>query len=55
MTKKYEKCGIRYKYCDCLIQYTNFKDDLMECKCLICNKSWQIKLDEKLEERLFNT
>ena len=33
----------------------NFKDDLIEYKCLSCNKSYQRKLDEKLKERFFNT
>ena len=28
--KKCETCIIRYKYCDCFIEYTNFKDDLIE-------------------------
>ena len=28
--KNCETLGIRYKYCDCLPQYTNFKDDLIE-------------------------
>ena len=28
--KKRETCGIRYKYYDCFLEYTNFKDDLME-------------------------
>ena len=37
------------------LEYTNFKDDLMECKCLNCNKSYQRKLDEKLKEKFFNT
>ena len=31
-------------------QYTNFKDDLIEYKCLSCNKS-QRNFDEKLKER----
>ena len=30
--------------------YTNFKDDLIEYKCLSCNKSYQRKLDEKLKK-----
>ena len=38
MTKKYETCGIKYKYCDCFIEYKNFKDDLIEYKCLCCDK-----------------
>ena len=53
--KKCETCGIKYKYCDCFIEYTNFKDDLIECKWLCCNKNYQNKFDEKLKERFFNT
>ena len=33
----------------------NFKDDLLEYKCLCCNKNYQHKFDEKLKERFFNT
>ena len=40
--------------CDCFLEYTNFKDDLIVSKCLICNKNCQIKFDEKLKERFFN-
>ena len=32
--KKCESYGIKYKYCDCFLEYTNFKDDLTEYKCL---------------------
>ena len=28
--KKCETCGIKYKYCNCFLEYTNFKDDLIE-------------------------
>ena len=38
--KKCETCGIKYKYCNCFIQYTNFKDDLIEYKCVYCNKTY---------------
>ena len=31
--EKCETCGIKYKHCDCLPEYTNFKDDLIEYKC----------------------
>ena len=51
--KKCETCKIKYKYCDCFLEYTNFKDDLIEYKCLICKKNCQIKFDEKLKERFF--
>ena len=33
----------------------NFKDYLLEYKCLCCNKSYQQKFGEKLKERYFNT
>ena len=42
--KKCETCAIKYKYCDCFLEYANFKDDLIEYKCLCCNKSYQQKL-----------
>ena len=53
--KTCESCVIRYKYCDCLLEYTNFKDDLIEYKCLVSNKNCQIKFDEKLKEQFCNT
>ena len=28
--KKCKTCGIRYKYCDCFLEYIDFKDDLIE-------------------------
>ena len=37
------------EYCNCVLEYTNFKDDLIEYKCLNCNKSYQQRLDEKLK------
>ena len=51
--KKCETCGIKCKHCDCFLEYTNFKDNLIEYKCLCCNKSYQRKFDEKLKERFF--
>ena len=51
--KKCETCGIAYKTCDCFLEYTNFMDDLIEYKCLYCNKNYQQKFDEKLKERFF--
>ena len=53
--KKYETCRIKYKYCDCFLEYTDFKDNLRECKCLCCNKYYQQNFDEHLKERPFNT
>ena len=50
-----ETCRIKYRYCDCFLEYTNFKDDLTEYKCLLCYKNCQRKFDEKLKKPLFNT
>ena len=44
MTKKCEACGIKMNICHCFLEYTNFKNDLMEYTCLSCNKSYQRKL-----------
>ena len=60
--KKCETCGIKYKYCNCFLEYKNFKDNLIEykcfnlieCKCLCCN-NYQHKFDEKLKEQFCNT
>ena len=52
--KKYETCGIKYKHCDCFLEYKIFKDDLIEYKYLSCNKSYQRKFDEKLKGTFFN-
>ena len=45
---KCETCGIKYKYCECLLEQTNFKDSLMEYKGLGCNKNYKREFDEKL-------
>ena len=49
--KKCEICRIKYKYCNFFLECTNFQDDLIEYKCLCCNKNYQKKFDEKLKER----
>ena len=48
--KKCETCRIKSKYCNCFLEYTSFKDDLIEYKCLCCNKNYQRKLGEKFKE-----
>ena len=53
--KKNEIYRIKYKYCNCFLECTNFKDDLIEYKCLCYNKNYQQKLDEKLKEQFSNT
>ena len=45
--KKCEICRIKYKYCDCFLEYTNFTDYLVEFKCLCCNKNYHHKFEEK--------
>ena len=47
--KKCETCRIKYKYCDYFLEYTNFKADLIEYKCLCGNKNYQRKFYEKLK------
>ena len=32
--KKCETWEVTYEVCNCFLKYTNFKDDLIECKCL---------------------
>ena len=51
MIKKCKTCRIKYKYCNCFLEYTKFKDNLIEHKCLYCNKNYQETFDEKLIER----
>ena len=52
--KKCETYSIKYKYCNCFLEYTDFKDELVEYKCLYFSKTHQHKFEEKLKERLFN-
>ena len=49
--KKCETCSIKYNYCDCFLEYTNFKNNLIKYKCLFCNKHYQQKFDGKFKER----
>ena len=53
--KECKTCRTKYKDCHCFLEYTTFKEDLIEYKCLCCNKSYQQKFDEKLKEIFFNT
>ena len=49
--KKYETCRIKQKDCDCFLEYTKFKDDLMKCKCLYNTRT----IKKKFEENYFLT
>ena len=42
--EKCETCEIKYKYYDCFLEYTTFKDDLIEYKCLCYKKIINKKL-----------
>ena len=64
--KKREIFEIKHKYYDCFLEYRNYKDDLIEYKCLCCNKNYQHrclccnknyqhKFDEKFKEQCFKT
>ena len=53
--KKYETCGIKYKDCECCLEYTNVKNNSIECKCLCCNKNYQKTFDENVKKRFANT
>ena len=37
--KKCETHGIKYMNCNYFLEYRNFKDDLVECKCSCCKKN----------------
>ena len=54
MKTKCEAWQIKCKYCNCFFEYTNFKDNSIEYKCLYCNRNNQHKFDEKLKERCLN-
>ena len=52
-----EKCkthGIKYKDCERYLEYKSYKDDLIEHKCLCCNKNYKKKFDEKLKKIIGN-
>ena len=53
--KKCKTCGITCKVCNCFLEYTKFKDDLRDYKCLYYNKNYQQKLNKKLKKQFFNT
>ena len=48
--KKCETCRIKYKDCDSFPEYTNFKDNFIESKCLCYNMNYQ-----NLRKQFFNT
>ena len=53
--KKCEACGIKYKDCECCLEYKNIKDGLILYKCLYCNKYYTKDFHENLTKRFANT
>ena len=39
---------IRYKDCDCFLDYESFKDNSIRYKCLSCNKDYSNIIDQEL-------
>ena len=52
--KQCKRCEIKYKDCDCFLEYKNFKNDLIEYKCLCCSKSYEKYFTENLKKQFFN-
>ena len=52
---KYGQDDKRYQriFRSSFLEYNNFKDYLIECKCLPCNKNYQRNFAEKSKERFF--
>ena len=55
MIKNVKHVELNISIATVFFEYTNFEDNLIEYKCLCCNKNYQHKFDEKLKERFFNT
>ena len=49
----FHKIKCKDNFVTVFFEYTNLKDDLIEHKCICCNKDYQQKFDEKLKERFF--
>ena len=48
--KRCETYRIKYKYWDCFLEYTNFKDDLIEQNFYLAAKNCQKKFAEQLKK-----
>ena len=46
---------IKWKDCDCFLEYDSAKDDLINERCLSCNKDYSNKLNEELKNKFKNT
>ena len=52
--KTIKHAKLNAKYCECCLEYTNVKNNLIECKCFCCNKNYQKQFDQILKERFSN-
>ena len=46
---------IKYKDCDCFIEYESVKENVIKYKCLSCNKDYTNTIDEELKKRFKST
>ena len=46
---------IKFRDCNCFLEYESVKDNLIKYKCLTCNKDYSINADEKLKKTFKNT
>ena len=53
--KKSKTSGIKYKDCECCLEYTNIKDDLILYKCLCCYRNCQKVFYGNLRDLLIHT
>ena len=44
---------IKFKDCDCFLDYESLKDSLIKYKCWSCNKNHSNKIDEELKKKRF--
>ena len=55
MIKNVKIVELHTKYATVFLNTQTLKADLIEYKCLSCNKNYQQKFDEKLKEQFLNT
>ena len=53
--KKYQTIVFKSKDCECFLQYSNVKDNLVVYICFCCNRKYQKKFEEELKKRFSNT
>ena len=46
---------IKYKDCNCFLEYESVKDNSMKYKCSSCNKNYSSNFDEELKKKFKNT